>query len=124
MMSSKKVLCVDDNKANCELVENIFDAFFPEYELIKKHNSIESLEYLKNNSIVLGLVDINLPDKNGDELISLIRTLPGYENLPAIAITGSIVYKNKKSEAKKLFDEIIYKPIDIHKLKELIEKYI
>ena len=124
MMSSKKVLCVDDNKANCELVENIFDALFPEYELITKHNSIESLEYLKNNSIVLGLVDINLPDKNGDELISLIRTLPGYENLPAIAITGSIVFKNEKSEGKKLFDEIIYKPIDIHKLKELIEKYI
>lgn len=69
-----KCVLVDDEPLAVKVLQNYF-VNFPEFEIVGVfYNSIEALDFIKNNTVDVAFLDINMPIMSGFELIKLINT--------------------------------------------------
>lgn len=69
-----KCVLVDDEPLAVKVLQNYF-INFPEFEIVGVfYNSIEALDFIKNNTVDVAFLDINMPIMSGFELIKLIDT--------------------------------------------------
>ncbi len=112
----EKILVVDDDADFREELKDCLE----NYEIIEAPDGIQALKLLSHaNEISMIILDVNLPGIMGTEVLREIRkTNP---NLGIIILTG---YSSKDVAIDALkghADDYIEKPIDIDKLKEVIE---
>ncbi len=90
----KNVLVVEDSKAIRSMMRvSLEEAGFAVAEAA---NGFEALKSLPTRPFDLIITDINMPDINGLELISFVRSNPSYNTIPLI-----IVSTEKSDEDKK-----------------------
>ncbi|VXB98743.1 DNA-binding response regulator [Flavobacterium sp. 9AF] len=69
-----KCVLVDDEPLAIKVLQNYF-INFPEFEIVGVfYNSLEALDYIKNNTVDVAFLDINMPIMSGFDLIRLIDT--------------------------------------------------
>ncbi|WP_130735223.1 LytTR family DNA-binding domain-containing protein [Flavobacterium sp. J27] len=69
-----KCVLVDDEPLAIKVLQNYF-INFPEFEIVGVfYNSLEALEYIRNNPVDVAFLDINMPVMSGFDLIRLIDT--------------------------------------------------
>jgi CheY-like chemotaxis protein len=102
----KLVLYVEDEPANVLLMRAMFSRR-PEYRLQIATDGASGLEAAQANQPHLLLLDINLPDCHGSELLRQLRMLPGCEHTPAIAVTADPLF----SLSGTSFAELWHKPL-------------
>lgn len=66
--------------------------------------------------------DIGMPEMNGYELAQTIRSLPGYETVPMVAVTGYSLFDDRSRSLTAGFNEHVTKPIEPRAFLELIEQ--
>lgn len=66
--------------------------------------------------------DIGMPEMNGYELAATLRSLPGYENVPLVAVTGYSMFDDRSRSLTAGFNEHVTKPIDPRAFLQLIEQ--
>ncbi|MDR1195025.1 MAG: response regulator [Endomicrobium sp.] len=113
MIKKKKILIVDDDVSFADSVEAILKA--KGFEMIKAFNAETGIEALALENPDIVLLDVNLPDKNGFEVLKVIKTSTNFSELPVILITGDMAIQVDKGFAAGA-DDIIFKPIDIDDL--------
>lgn len=98
MANRYQILAVDDTRINRILLKTILD---DEYEVIEACDGEEALALLKEcPERFLGvLLDINMPKKDGFQVLKEMRSTDGLKNIPVIVITAE---QSKKSEIKSL----------------------
>ncbi|MCS6837012.1 MAG: response regulator [Anaerolineae bacterium] len=81
-----KILVVDDNPDNLELVSDILGA--TRHELIMARDGLTALE--KAQAIVpdLILLDVNMPNMNGFEVLERLKAQPALASIPVIMLTA------------------------------------
>jgi DNA-binding response OmpR family regulator len=93
--------------------------------LITADNAAEALQQLRTQSVDLLVIDINLPDKNGLDVIREIRLDEKLRDLPILCISG--VYR-KEDDAKSAIragaDDFISKSFKPQELNERIDKLL
>jgi DNA-binding response OmpR family regulator len=120
----KRILVVDDEKNVTDYLKLELEESADDLEVITKNSGYEALNELMKGNIDLLLTDIAMPDMDGYELYSRARELK--ENLPIIMMTGfgydpnHAVVKSKKAGLQ----DVIFKPFDINKLLDMINKRI
>jgi CheY-like chemotaxis protein len=116
----KKVLLVEDNKMNRDmlsrrLLRNGFD-------VVTAENGTQGVEMAFSESPELVLMDMNLPDIDGEEATRQIRKREkdgGIEQrLPIIAVTANAMPIDFKKASDAGCDEYEPKPIDLASLLE------
>jgi two-component system, LytTR family, response regulator len=110
-----KCVAVDDELPALELIKN-YAAKIPSLQLLHTFNdAVSAGEYLRNTSIDLLLVDINMPDINGIDLVSSLQ------NKPLVIFTTA--YKKFAYDGFEL-DAVDYllKPIGFERFKRGINK--
>ena len=70
--NKKKILLVDDEPINHKIVQFLMKAE-TEYEILGADGGRQALEILKEQKVDLVLLDIEMPDMNGKEVLSKIR---------------------------------------------------
>jgi putative two-component system response regulator len=81
-----RVLCVDDNQANRDLVAaSVADAGF---RVSFAENGAEAVEIIDNEGIDVVLLDLIMPVQDGGETLRLLRADPRHEFLPVIVLTA------------------------------------
>ena len=83
------ILYVEDNIDNRTLVRRIL--LSEDYNLIEAVNAMEALKVLETTKPDLILMDINMPDMDGYTLTARIKTTPGFERVPILALTANII---------------------------------
>jgi two-component system cell cycle response regulator DivK len=116
------VLYIEDNPDNRLLVKRILLA--EDYELLEAKNSFEALDILTGVHPDLILMDINMPDMDGYTLTAKIKSLPGFERIPILALTANVMRGDKEKTLEAGCDGYIQKPIDIDQLTRVIERFI
>jgi two-component system cell cycle response regulator DivK len=116
------VLYVEDNPDNRLLVKRIL--LSEDYSLLEAIDARDALNVLKTARPDLILMDINMPDMDGYTLTAQIRSLPGFKNVPIVALTANVMRGDKERTLEAGCDGYIQKPIDIDHLTREIEKYI
>ena len=112
------VLIVEDDIIGRKLlVKTIKELNFKYVENAK--NGFDAIELIKSYFYDVMLIDIRMPNMSGFELAEFIRDYYKEKKCPKlIAITGQII-----EEQNGVFDEYLYKPINIYELNSKI-KYV
>ena len=82
------VLYVEDHPVNAVLMEALFERR-PGLRLVIAETGQEALRVAQGLNPQLLLLDLQLPDCHGSELLPLLRQLPGCGPAPAVAVTAN-----------------------------------
>lgn len=113
--NKKKILLVDDEPINHKIVQFLMKAE-TEYEILGADGGRQALEILKEQKVDLVLLDIEMPDMNGKEVLSKIREC--YE-IPVAFVTAGEKADEEEEELLKV-DGYLTKPFLPEELKGLI----
>ena len=116
------ILYVEDNPDNRLLVKRILLA--EDYELLEAGDASEALSVLKTRHPDLILMDINMPDMDGYTLTAKIKSTPGFERIPIIAVTANVMRGDKEKTLEAGCDGYIQKPLDVDHLTREIERFL
>ena len=116
------ILYVEDNPDNRLLVKRIL--LSEDYSLLEATDAAEALSVLMTAHPDLILMDINMPDMDGYTLTAKIKSLPGFERVPILAVTANVMRGDKEKTLEAGCDGYIQKPLDIDQLTREIEKFI
>lgn len=106
------VLCVEDNPLNAALLRAIFD-LRPAVRLLIAEDGEAALERLQHIRPDLVLVDINLPDMSGVDVLRHIRTLPHGQNLLCIAMSADVSGEPHARAQAQGFADFWPKPLNV-----------
>jgi two-component system, cell cycle response regulator DivK len=116
------ILYVEDNSDNRMLVRRILLA--ENYQMLEAKDATEALQVLSNSKPSLILMDINMPDMDGYALTTRIKTMPGFERIPILALTANVMRGDREKTLEAGCDGYIQKPLDIDQLVKEIEKFL
>jgi two-component system cell cycle response regulator DivK len=122
MPDSKIILHIEDNFDNRLLVRRILVA--SGYQVIEAQNANEARETLMNLKPDLILMDINMPDMDGYTLTHELKTKPGIENVPIVAITANVMKGDRERTLNAGCDGYIEKPIDVDRFVDQVKEFI
>ena len=124
-MSSRKILVVEDNDMNMQLVEFLLEE--GGYDIVKDASGEEALAITRdstNGQPDLILMDIHLPGMDG---LSVVRAMKGDERtsrIPILALTAHAMRGDKDRFLEAGCDGYISKPIDVKTFISAIEQYL
>ena len=85
----------------------------------------QALPLLKSKRFDFIVIDINLQgDYNGLDILRIIRTMPGYEDIPIIAVTAYLLPGDMDKFIRAGFSDFISKPVFREKLLSSLEKVL
>lgn len=116
------ILYVEDNVDNRTLVRRIL--LSEDYKMLEAVNAAEALKVLESARPDLILMDINMPDMDGYTLTSKIKTIPGFERVPILALTANVMRGDKEKTLEAGCDGYIQKPLDIDQLIREVERFL
>lgn len=114
-----RVLYVEDHRVNVLLMSAIFE-HIPGSELVVADSAGQALVLARGLFPSLLLLDLRLPDRDGAELLRLLRRVPGCEQVRAIAVTA----EPDCDIARSGFDELWRKPFDVRRTIERIQQLL
>jgi signal transduction histidine kinase/CheY-like chemotaxis protein/CHASE3 domain sensor protein len=125
-LSGKKILIVDDDARNVYALSSVLEMYGMNVAFAE--NGKEALEVLGEDSgIDLILMDIMMPEMDGLEAITRIRTMPeyaGYAELPIIALTAKAMKEDREECMKAGASDYIAKPVNPDRLISLIKVWL
>jgi CheY-like chemotaxis protein len=92
------------------------------YEVITADSAAAAIIAAENRHFDVVVSDIGMPEMNGYELAQRLRSMPGYEAVPLIAITGFSMYDDRERSLQCGFDAHLTKPLDLAMLYQLVER--
>jgi two-component system cell cycle response regulator DivK len=116
------ILYIEDNPDNRLLVKRILLA--EDYSLLEAKDAFDALNVLQNEKPDLILMDINMPDMDGYTLTAKIKTMPGFERIPILALTANVMRGDKEKTLEAGCDGYIQKPIDIDQFAREIARFM
>lgn len=126
-LKGKRILIVDDNANNLDILEHILNANgMNVVKLIGGEAVVPTLleNHEKGVTIDLCILDIMMPGKSGCEVAGEIRRLPGpISGLPLLAFSSSTV-KQAKNFRECGFNGFLPKPVHREKLLRMIERLL
>ena len=104
-MLKQKVLIVEDDKEFCDfLVETLLTE---NYEPLIAHTGEEGMSMVLSHCPDLVLLDIGLPDMDGLEILTAVRT---WSTMPVLVISGRLGEREKIRALDKGADDYLTKP--------------
>ena len=122
------VLYADDDRHDLELVKDAFAQYTNNVDVITVTNGSEALAYLGQLSSLdptpcLVILDINMPVFNGKEVLTKIRQMDRFADLPVVLFSTSSqpadIHFAKRYEAG-----FITKPLDIQQMEMITDQFI
>lgn len=114
---------VEDNPANLKLVERMFEQR-GNVTFYAATTPSQGFEIIANQRPDIILLDINLPEMSGTEMLRKLRQDPELANTPIIAISANAM-PDDIAEAKAAgFDEYLTKPLQVAQFFTVIDSYL
>lgn len=112
-MSRSKILVVDDEQMNVELMEGILSK---EYDVVTALSGTEALIKVEKTFPDLILLDIMMPNMNGYAVCKNLKSSPKTMSIPIVMVTA---LKEKEDRIKAIeagADDFLSKPVDMYEL--------
>jgi CheY-like chemotaxis protein/anti-sigma regulatory factor (Ser/Thr protein kinase) len=107
------LLYVEDNPENLKLVEQII-ARRPEMRLLAAMNGKSGIEFARTSQPDVILMDINLPELNGFEVLKILLSDPITAHIPVIALSANAMTRDIKKGMEAGFFRYMTKPIKVN----------
>ena len=117
----KRVVIVDDNKINLRVMEQILKSF--DLEIAMFEDGLSTLEYLRDHHADFLIIDENMPEMSGSEVIGKIRNGETKNTkIPIVSLTGDVYHKEEILQSGA--DAIILKPVKINEISKILAQYL
>jgi len=115
------VLHVEDNLANIQLVERVL-AQRPGVRLIPAMQGRLGLELARQHRPVLVLLDLNLADVGGEEILRALRDDPLTATIPVVIVSADAMPRQVQRLLAAGATAYLTKPIDVRQLLEIVDR--
>ncbi len=120
-MTNKRILYVEDNAVLLRMVTEILRN--EGYEVIGANNGLKGVNLAAQEHPDLVLMDINLPLLGGLDAARQIKALPGYKNIPIIAMTAGSFEEDSGNLLEAGCDGCLFKPFDPEQLIDVVQRF-
>ena len=124
MTGQKTILIADDQAGQRAVLDMLLS--LDGYLVIAKEDGREALEYLKENTPSLVILDVNMPHVNGIEICARIKRISRFNTVPVIILTSAKDENTLTSAKMAKADMVISKPLEGKDfratVKELLDK--
>src|SRR5262245_44986120 len=83
----RRVLYIEDNAANLRLVERVFERR-RDIEMLAATRGLLGLELARTEQPNVVLLDLHLPDMDGDEVLRRLRSDPLTQGIPVVILSA------------------------------------
>ena len=115
------ILAVDDVSV---VLNAIIDALHPHYDVFALSKAKQVGVFLQTHKPDLFILDIEMPEMNGYELIDSIRKHPDHKDTPVIFLTGNATIKHFQNSIEYGVADFIAKPVDPAELRKRVQSKI
>jgi signal transduction histidine kinase/ActR/RegA family two-component response regulator len=115
-----KVLYIEDNISNVRLVERIMERR-TDVELIPAMQGSLGLTLAREHQPALILLDLHLPDINGDVVLRKLREEPLTQNIPVVIVSADATPGQIQRLVKEGATAYLTKPFDVETLLNLLD---
>lgn len=104
------LMIVEDDPDTLEMLRATLEA--RGFRVTACQSAAETLEVAPGNPVDLIISDIGMPEMDGLNMIRQLRKVAGYQNIPAIALSGYASQKDAKAALVAGFNAHVSKPVD------------
>lgn len=119
--SKKLMLIVDDSKTNRAILHSIFEK---DYELTEASDGLEASTLLKQKNFSVIILDLNMPNMDGFQLLDMLNADPKLKNIPVIINTQFGQEENELKALSKGASDFISKPYNIEIVRHRVNNVI
>lgn len=118
--SSPYVLYVEDDRINIVLMEEVFRRL-PGWRLDCAEDGAQALSLLAEGKPDLVLIDMNLPDMTGLDLLQKLRSEASTAELRCVALSADDLQEQVEAALQAGFSDYWLKPIDVERLADCLK---
>ncbi|MCR5865953.1 ATP-binding protein [Aquincola sp. J276] len=118
-----RVVYIEDEPLNALLMQEVFRAQRG-WHLVVARNGAEGLERVRTLLPDMVLVDMNLPDMNGLQIIAALRGDARTAGLRCVALSADAMSEQIAAARQAGFDDYWTKPIDVARMLQTVEQAI
>ena len=119
--SPRKILYIEDDVANYYLLER-FLSTRKDIHLLSALQGSVGIDLARQHRPALILLDLNLPDMNGEQVLRALRADPATAHLRVVAVTGEIMTEREKELKALGVMETLVKPYKLSEISALLER--
>lgn len=122
-LSNYKVLLVDDSEINNKVTSKLLSEY--KIQITSITSSLECVDKIKREEEYdIIFIDHRMDELDGIEVVNLLRSLEGYKIPKIVCLTANVFTGARDYYLSRGFDEYLSKPIDVHDLDRVINKFI
>ena len=115
-----EILLVEDNSADAQLVERVFRGARTPIHLGVVEDGYQALDYLRRKGSFtdavrpdLIMLDLNLPGRDGHQVLRELRADPEWQDVPVVIYSGSSAQNDIKLSYRLGGNCYVRKPVDL-----------
>lgn len=124
-----QILMIEDNSAHVRLIQEGFKQTTQQYQIQSVDNGVDAIAYLRSEPPFterilpdLVLLDLNLPRKNGREVLAEIKADPHLKHLPVLVLSTSQRPEDIQETYQLHANCYLHKPSNLKQLFHLVEQ--
>ncbi len=119
---SKKVMIVEDNELNMKLFRDLVEA--SGYETVETRNGLMALDLARSSMPSLILVDIQLPEVSGIDVIKQLKEDEELRSIPVVAVTAFAMKGDEERIRASGCEEYMSKPISVPHFISMVKNFL
>ncbi len=118
------ILYLEDNASNIELMQHIFLDHLPNLKLITDTKGLNTVSLATTFQPVLILLDLDLPDIHGSEVVDQLKNDNDLKNIPIIIISADSMVERWQNMLYNKIQAFLTKPLDINLFLQTIQPFL
>ncbi len=116
----RTILCIDDNPANLKLLQIVLKRL-PGVTVVNTADPKQAVALAAQHRPDLALVDIQMPDIDGFEVLRRLRALRPLADMPVVALSANAMGEDIRAGLSAGFSAYLTKPFDVQELLTQVE---
>jgi len=116
----KRILIVEDSPTMRALLNSALEGLEVPLKITEASSGFEALRCLPRETFDLIVTDINMPDINGLELVSFVKSNGSYQSIPLIIVSTEGSERDRERGLELGADAYLVKPFEPENLREVV----